>query len=314
MASQEAQALEELVLLGQALFQNFTRTILFCTFYGIYCLLFITAVYISSWKKFTGWSKNTMLCLLIATSISVTLFMTANVALNMIFLRDETIVPVPAGKEAQAAASQPFLEVGAQISNWTSTLIFLIGDIIIIWRAWAVWMHSKIVKSFLALILLVTIVLNLADASEDSKKNLFVTGQSVTIDWVFFAISLSLNVILTLLIAYQTWKYYRFRRSTSTVTSKTIVGRILLLLVESGAFWAIFQVLNLTFKALDLKASNLSPLQFATLIVSVFYIYVTALNPLAIFILVETNNTYDQHSGSEQNTSHAELTTVLSEP
>ncbi|KAF9070247.1 hypothetical protein BDP27DRAFT_1420129 [Rhodocollybia butyracea] len=312
MDLQEAQ---EIAFVGLALFQNCVRTILFCAFYGIYCLLFITGLYISSWKRITGWSKNTMLCLLVATFLIVTLYSSANLAINMVFLQDEVISPAPegatVGQAVQEAVSQPLLEVGAQISNWTSSLIILIGDIIIIWRAWAVWMHNVIVKYFLAFSLLIIIGVNLADTSVDSEQSLIVAGRSLSFDWVFTALSLSMNVALTSLIAYQTWRYSRSMNVTSALGLRnTHVGRILFLLVESGAIFAIFQVLNLIFKGLDMKALNLSPLQFASLNVSVVFAYVAALNPLAIFILVETNNTYDQGSSAEQNTSH-ELTTFL---
>ncbi|KAE9410654.1 hypothetical protein BT96DRAFT_969021 [Gymnopus androsaceus JB14] len=310
MSAQEAQ---EIAYLGLALFQNFARAILSCTFLGIYCLLFAIGLYISFHKRFTGWAKKILLCLLIATFILTVLYVMGNLLVDMLLLQYEVILPLPEGFTAEMTAiSQPLLEVGAQISSWASSLIYLIGDLIVIWRAWVVWTHSKIVKLFLAFFVLVVIGINLADASVDNQKQLTVSGQTVILDCVFFALSLSVNVTLTLLIAYRTWMYHRSWDGIVILRGKTFVGRILLLFVESGAILAIFQVLALTFQELDRSAQNLSPLQFAKLNISEIYVYVAALNPLAIFILMEIRRqtTYSYSSCFEQNGSQ-ELTTFL---
>ncbi|KAE9391042.1 hypothetical protein BT96DRAFT_980027 [Gymnopus androsaceus JB14] len=298
-----AEEVQEIAYVGLALFQNYARAILSCTFLGIYCLLFAISLYISSYKKFTGWAKKILLCLLVTTFILTVLNVMANLLVDMLLLQYEVILPLPEGSTAEVAAvSQPLLEVGSQISTWTSNLILLIGDLIIIWRAWAVWMHSKMVKLLLAFFVLVVIGVNLADAFVDNQKQLIVTGQTVTLDCVFFALSLSVNVTLTLLIAYRTWTYYRSLKGIFTLQGKTFVARILILFVESGATLAIFQVLALTFNELDRNEQNLSPLQFATLNVSIIYLYVAALNPLAIFILMENRRqtTHNYSSCFEQ--------------
>ncbi|KAE9395751.1 hypothetical protein BT96DRAFT_922602 [Gymnopus androsaceus JB14] len=310
-----AEELQEIAYVGLALFQNYARAILSCTFFGIYCLLFAIGLYISSHKRFTGWAKKTLLCLLIATFILMILYVMANLLVDMLLLQYEVILPLPEGSTAETAAvSQQLLEVGAQISNWTTNLILLIGDLIIIWRAWAVWMHSRMVKLLLALFVLVVIGVNLADAFVDNQKHLTATGQTVTLDSVFFALSLSVNVTLTLLIAYRTWTYHRSMRGISTLQGKTLVGRILLLLVESGAILAIFQVLALTFQEKERSAQNLSPLQFSKLNVLVIYVYVAALNPLAIFTLMESRRqtTHSYSSCFEQNRSQ-KFTTFLAD-
>ncbi|KAE9384181.1 hypothetical protein BT96DRAFT_929428 [Gymnopus androsaceus JB14] len=232
---------------------------------------------------------------------------------DIILLQYEVILPLPEGSTAETTAnSQPLLEVGAQISSWASSLIFLIGDLIIIWRAWVVWTHNKIVKKILAFFVLVVIGINLADASVDNQKKLSATGQTVILDIAFFALTLAVNVTLTLLIAYRTWMYHRSLNGIVILQGKTFVGRILLLFVESGAILAIFQVLALAFQELDRNAQNLSPLQFAKLNISDIYVYVAALNPLAIFIIMEIRRqtTYGYSSCFEQNGSQ-ELTTFL---
>ncbi|KAF9066913.1 hypothetical protein BDP27DRAFT_1423350 [Rhodocollybia butyracea] len=182
-----------------------------------------------------------MLCLLVATYILVTLYLFANLAINMVFLKvslqDEVIFPVLKVQAAQQTVSLQFLEVGAQISNWTSSLIvslqnhklllafsgsdlaltnlnllqLLIGDVTIKWRAWAVSMPSSLAeKLFLDFFCLESSAglssVNFADTSIDNDQGFQTTGQSILLDWAFFALSLTVNIALTLLIAYQMWR------------------------------------------------------------------------------------------------------------
>jgi len=200
------------------------------------------------------------------------------------------------GQQSLVEGSLSVLFDWDQIANWSGNMIILIADAAIAWRAWVVWMDSRSIKWTLTLLMLADTGIGIYDAFADTQAQLSVSASqpAVTFDWVFFASSLSVNTLGTLLIAYKAWRYHKSIKAMANKRQKTHAQRILLLFVESGAFLAIFQIISLILTNLDLTVQPLSPVDFATCCISELYTYIAAFSSATIFILVQTNNTYEQ--------------------
>jgi len=152
---------------------------------------------------------------------------------------------------------------------------------------------SKIVKLLLVFLVVVDIGVTIADCVADTKNVKFFT---VTLDWVQIIVSLSVNVVATCLIAIRAWMHRRSTRPFRMRTRKTQVEEVLILLVESGAIYALIQIASLIIRALDVDITSPTPVGTARGIIDQIYLYCASLNPVAISLLVQTQCTYYEHS------------------
>jgi len=178
-------------------------------------------------------------------------------------------------------------------------IMFLIGDAIIVWRAWAIWAESQITRFCLIILLLVDIGINIADAVVDARVS---NGDSVTLDWIYSVMNLVVNIIATLLIVYQAWRHHKSLRAVSR-SRKTPVQAILLLLIESGAIFASVQVFTIIILVLDVDTIRSSSVHILGMFVAALYPITSALIPVAIVILVKTNKTYEYSLQQEDESS-----------
>ncbi|KAE9390830.1 hypothetical protein BT96DRAFT_980111 [Gymnopus androsaceus JB14] len=237
-----------------------------------------------------------MCCLLSGTFVLVTVAFIGNLTENFVLVKYSLRVSLPGGifAQAEAADSQPLFQIWEQIINWSGNIEQFIADLIIAWRAWALWPNNKTVQWTLISLVLADIGVTIADSVVDTRKELSGANQSVTLDWVISVLSLLVNVVGTSLIAYRAWMYHRSINVVSIRRKKTRMEAILLILVESGGIFGILQVLTVIFEKLDVHAEAFSPLDLGTRFIINLYSYFAGLNPLVIFILVQTQNTYDQ--------------------
>jgi len=196
-----------------------------------------------------------------------------------------------------AADSQTLPNVMNEISSWFSTIIILIADGIIVWRACAVWRHSRIVQGVLIFLMSANVGVNIADAAEDQLLTISETS-SITLDWVSVLLSLAVNVVATLLIAYRAWIYHKSVHVALGQSSKSPVQGIFLLMVESGAILAIIQLLNIIFNKLDVDGLVGSTIDTLSRLATGLYVYAAAMSPVGIFVLVQTGNTYERSFSS----------------
>ncbi|KAE9389426.1 hypothetical protein BT96DRAFT_1025046 [Gymnopus androsaceus JB14] len=237
-----------------------------------------------------------MCCLLSGTFVLVTVAFIGNLTENFVLVKYSLRVSLPGGifAQAEAADSQPLFQIWEQIINWSGNIEQFIADLIIAWRAWALWPNNKTVQWTLISLVLADIGVTIADSVVDTRKELSGANQSVTLDWVISVLSLLVNVVATSLIAYRAWMYHNSINFVSIRRRKTQMESILLIIVESGGFFGIMQVLTIIFEKLDVNAVAFSPLDLGTRFIINLYSYVAALNPVVIFILVQTQNTYEQ--------------------
>jgi len=166
------------------------------------------------------------------------------------------------------------------------------------------------VKLLLVFLVVVDIGVTIADCVADTKNVMFWT---VSLDWAQIIVSLSVNVVATCLIAIRAWMHRRSTRPFRMRTRKTQVEEVLILLVESGAIYALIQIAALITRALDVGVLVTSPTPLGAVrgIIDEMYLYCASLNPVAISVLVQTQSTYHEHS-SYLDESHT-LALVLSQ-
>ncbi|KAE9395143.1 hypothetical protein BT96DRAFT_923061 [Gymnopus androsaceus JB14] len=220
----------------------------------------------------------------------------------LILVKFGFVLSLPGGLAAQemAANSQSTEIWGNIVGENCYTLLILMGDGVVVWRVWAIWADNRVIKWTLIIFLLLDIGISLADAIRDSEANINPgTGSLVTLDWVCIVLSLTVNTIATMLIAYRAWTHHKSIQTIS-LNKKTPVETILLLFVESGAILGVAQICSIIFIILDMHATELSPVDNANSLITILFQYCSALNPVALLILVQTGNTYPQSFHSSE--------------
>ncbi|KAF9069394.1 hypothetical protein BDP27DRAFT_1421033 [Rhodocollybia butyracea] len=289
----------ELSDIGLDLFQNFVEIIIALIIFGIYCLAWCISLSIY-WQNSTSTTsaKKAMICALLGTFVLMLLFLGSQAIVIPVLVKYELVVTLPGGimEQIGAANAETHSSVYDPIHDWVINIIAFIADTVIVWRAWAMWMGNRKVKWTLLLLMLANLAVSVADGFADTDPRHFNQNRSSsTLDWVNFILSFSVNMIATCLISFRAWLHHNSMKSISMITKKRTQGeRILLLLVESGAIYAVLQLLCIITSALSVNAPFSLPLNIPRTITLHLYITAAALNPVAIFILVHTKNTYEQ--------------------
>ncbi|THU93987.1 hypothetical protein K435DRAFT_860981 [Dendrothele bispora CBS 962.96] len=120
-----------------------------------------------------------------------------------------------------------------------SRISYLLGDCIVVWRAWIFFDLSErryFFRGILAICILGTTICAIIDTVVSLKQVL--QGNFNQNSVIYVVPLLVTNFVATLFIAYKAWCYRRFIKATlgNTSTSSKL-GRILILLVESGAVY-----------------------------------------------------------------------------
>ncbi|KAF9045866.1 hypothetical protein BDP27DRAFT_1454983 [Rhodocollybia butyracea] len=286
---------------GLALFEEVTSDIFLSVLSGIYFLAYCISLYIHfRTKGNAGNAKKAMICVLLGNFVLMLMLFVSFVALVMPdFVKYKLLVTHPEGIMEQIIADdlQSHLKVYNTICSWLGNFIQLIADIVIVWRAWAVWIDNATVKWTLLLLMLADIAVCLADTAVDStmlapmSSSSQSSSESINLDWVAVVLSLSVNMVATCSIAFRAWLHYKSMKSISIRRKKTKGERILLLLLESGAVYMLFQLLVITTDALNVNAPASSTVGFVGTLATRLYISAASLNPVIIFILVQTHMT-----------------------
>ncbi|KAF9072050.1 hypothetical protein BDP27DRAFT_1320997 [Rhodocollybia butyracea] len=268
---------------GLVVYLDLIETIVILVLSGIYCLALCIALYIYWQETHAAGAKKTMICVLLGTFVPMLLIVVSSV-----------VIPGIVKYGLVTAATQTHIIVYNAITSWSSNIIIGVTDAVIVWRAWAMWMDNRKVRWTLLLLMLADIGVSLADCIADFSSNPTTQSHAITLDWVNLVLSLSVNMIATCLIAVRVWLHHKSIKSISITRKWTKGERILLLLVESGAIYLLLQLLCIIIIASSVKAPLLSPIACAAVLATALYTVGAAVNPIAIFILVQTQNTYEQ--------------------
>ncbi|KIY68045.1 hypothetical protein CYLTODRAFT_490120 [Cylindrobasidium torrendii FP15055 ss-10] len=125
----------------------------------------------------------------------------------------------------------------------------LVGDTVVIWRAWALWQDCGRLRGLIAIPIAFLCVsygftvnaLNCLAQGDFVQSTIPIGGRLCT--WsepISWGVSLFTNLTSTALIAIKAWKVRRFVKTNCGECSKTMTERVLLLLVESGLIYCLF--------------------------------------------------------------------------
>ncbi|KAF8918703.1 hypothetical protein CPB85DRAFT_1430397 [Mucidula mucida] len=213
--------------LGTGLTEISTSVTLESLLMGVHFVLIVFAVQ-SLWKKPNGMTRNVMI--LTATIIALHTF----VVIDGRSLLEKVTAYNQGPQNSQVNAA-------SIIFNFE----FFIGDCVVVWRALALWEMSW--KA--AVLPIVSLTANLA-------MDLYYIGCMATTGWhetdglepakclqaqkIVYFLSLGINALATLMIAARAWQLRRSLAGIGAKRRKTNAQQILLLLVESGAFYLIY--------------------------------------------------------------------------
>ncbi|KAF9033477.1 hypothetical protein BDZ89DRAFT_1062938 [Hymenopellis radicata] len=193
----------------------------------------------------------------------------------------------------------------------------VIGDAVVIWRAWAIWKGSRLqvlvfIPMFLLLVSFIFAIIDLSclGTQSFSVRSTIPEGSRLC-QWgepIAWAVSLLTNIVSTTLIAIKAWQYHQFLKSNSShfrLRSKN--QNILLLLVESGFIYCLFWLsqLILFFDIQDGSKTHLLENALGALGDQISGVY-----PTAIIILVNLQRSMADDVESDRTHRLQELSTI----
>ncbi|KAF9062194.1 hypothetical protein BDP27DRAFT_297355 [Rhodocollybia butyracea] len=132
------------------------------------------------------------------------------------------------------------------MQGWPAYLNLLVGDVVVVWRAWALWESHSGVQWMLVILGICNGVANIVDNLYSSDlKFLDTAGPTMQLFLTNFylILSLGLNILATMLIAYKTWIHSNTIRLLYAEghSKRSPSFNVLVFLVESGATFCIIQ-------------------------------------------------------------------------
>ncbi|KAF9058489.1 hypothetical protein BDP27DRAFT_1372524 [Rhodocollybia butyracea] len=132
--------------------------------------------------------------------------------------------------------------------------LLLVSDTIVVWRAWILLFHNRFWRNTLVLLEIINTIGNILDCIEypiyntmalngfkiDSTWGILIMDYSGVLDLVSFLTSLLVNVAATVLIGWKAWMHHK-SLTEAAIYRRTYAIKILLVLVESGAFFCTVQ-------------------------------------------------------------------------
>ncbi|KAF9062276.1 hypothetical protein BDP27DRAFT_296142 [Rhodocollybia butyracea] len=290
-----------LTKIGSLLWYNLIGSVLMSVEFGIYILASAITLHLLYQK---GLQKPRVITLfttqLILIVISIWQFTTVN---GELLAQLFDVLANPKLKMILSQQLEDRLTLAMQTTIWTKVGVWpaniklLIGDSIVAYRAWVLWRQHTIVRWVLGFLGISNAVVNIIDgfyssgiAKAPSSGTLRLVSQSF-----FLIVSVSLNVLATMLIVYKTWTHANATRhlvadSHSTLLSKRSPSlNLLVFLVESGTTFFILQAgfcISLAILVSSPKASDvLSANIVSDAVVMALGFYPTSVTIVAHFML-----------------------------
>ncbi|KAJ7574843.1 hypothetical protein C8J56DRAFT_977658 [Mycena floridula] len=251
--------------------------------HGLYTALVIFALYSLCTQKVPLAART----VLISITIFTFLCESSNVFLDLAF----DLVELPE-LGADPASNIPTILTNIEIGSAAlSRINYLLGDAVVIWRAWAIWPHSLTVHILLGVCLAGTVVSTFVDYAYTVRlflgKSQFDPGAGAGALILTLPL-LATNIIATSLIGYKAWVYRtRIKESLNVEkTRRTKVETVLLLLTESGIIYCILWLLVGLF-AIVIK----NPQSLGYLVPNAITPQLTAIYPIIVILLVALEKT-----------------------
>ncbi|KAM5537901.1 hypothetical protein V8D89_008377 [Ganoderma adspersum] len=184
----------------------------------------------------------------------------------------------------------------------TLTINVILGDAIVCWRASAVWHKNMIVKAVCGVFLLATFVVGVVDTAQSCQPPRSASSFAPARPSVGIAacvLSLSTNLLVTLLVAYKAWESKRRVRKILVVgPGSSQIQKIFALFIESGVLYSALWVLIVAFQLCEyvnakggnaMSADESRFLGILNVVVHGVLIPAIAIYPTVVIILVALN-------------------------
>ncbi|KAJ7481870.1 hypothetical protein FB451DRAFT_1237418 [Mycena latifolia] len=259
-------------------------------FYGIYFVFFCVYLWFTMHESTKPRATKILLAAMLLLFLSTTAEFVGDMLLNLEEIRGYlmwTDVPLAERRALWLKKFEPIYV----LEKW-STVNFMICDLIVIWRASAVYSQRRWWQVVLWTVAFADVVIwayAFAHASRDAAEriqNPEIDQYLVTIS-VFF--SLGTNLLGTVLMAVKAWTHGNTQMSFAKW--KDEVARILLLLVETGGFWAAIQLVSCVMLRVNKVACT--PFDLATAVIQKCVIYLAAILPTATLIIIRLHRSFD---------------------
>ena len=294
LSSEDALLLQ---LAGTALSQNMGTAMMGALLYGPYALLACIAIHGLIKRPVRTYASWLLLAILFTTLVLMTTFVVASICTAFKMFLSVLVFNADKGLPERMTIALLANDVKAYLSFLSSSngLLFLIGDGIVIWRAWAVWGGAW--QGQLALIPCFLLLVNTGDfvaqqiivhvhagnttrASPQLRSalnNLILTG---------YVLNVTVNLLATGLVAYRAVLHRRFiNRSGLKIDSRA--SNALLLLTESGAFYSMIQLISLLlFVSAMSPRVDASALAFTISLWQRLALFISALYPVLVVLIV----------------------------
>ncbi|KAH9042526.1 hypothetical protein EDB85DRAFT_1071704 [Lactarius pseudohatsudake] len=250
-------------------------------FFGAYIILTFTAVYLLARREKTATSIFMMVLTLVMFGVSTAYFVLDIILVSNGVLHPqeypETVIDLWGGVTTAQIVCQGINSV--------------LGDSIVIWRAWVVWGRQLSVV-LAPLVLLFGVAFSSFGAAVAQSRAL-ADPSYLTVFNIFMialpSLTLATNVTATALILWRVWASVRKVEHHGAVTHGTVrLHRLLNILIESGGLYCLTWLLLLCFNLIGYPASHV----FLSIIGQLTGIY-----PTLIIVLVSINLTQDRIQG-----------------
>ncbi|KAK7443266.1 hypothetical protein VKT23_015863 [Stygiomarasmius scandens] len=180
------------------------------------------------------------------------------------------------------------------VSDVLARTNFVLGDGVVVWRAWILFPSSKTVKGLLTICILGSIACSVADITfrvvlgTDNAGTFYSAPQ---IGHMLLVLPLLLtNVVSTVLIAYREWRYRQEVVKYLTIASglNTKIKKILLLLIESGLVYCCFWIIYICLGVFT-NSSDPSYVRYTAIMP-----YLAAIYPTLLILMLGPNEAADE--------------------
>ncbi|KZV93215.1 hypothetical protein EXIGLDRAFT_835856 [Exidia glandulosa HHB12029] len=213
---------------------NFFSIVLGSIFYGIHFSLFLATLrylWRRNWRN-VSWG---LVLYVIALFVLATLYLAGSVHWRMRMFVDDRAYP---GGPAAFYIEQ-FSQTETILSNSAYIIINFLSDGLLLWRCWVIYNRNYRVVILPSLVFAASTILSiLVTYTIAQPGTVFATTTAMRITLPYFALSMSLNMLLTLMIATRLLT----ARSQFNSHHAQLFTSIISMLVESAALYAIFSI------------------------------------------------------------------------
>ncbi|KAF9265111.1 hypothetical protein L218DRAFT_986664 [Marasmius fiardii PR-910] len=227
--------------------------------YGIYTVLFFAATSILWRRRGSIMSVRTgLLVTVIVLFLLSTIYITANfsyfvIGINMLLIENPGTVPVMTKNAAYLAK---FRRLGV-VGQVTVPVACVIGDSIVIWRAWALSVRKKIM--FLPVILLLGLTASCFSFVECMVREdlpVVISPRCRKRNIATFALSVATNAAGTAVIGHYIWSYRRtVKKYLQCCRHQLWAGKVLAMFLESGVIYTTIWTIQLAEILLPVSSS-----------------------------------------------------------